>query len=182
MKHDPVRVLAISGSLRARSANTAVLEAARQLAPPGMEVVLYRGIADLPAFNPDHEHPDLALPPAAAELRARVAGAEALLISSPEYAHGIPGALKNLLDWLVGSVDFPGKPVALISVFERSLFVQPQLAEVLRTMSARLVPAEAVIVPIARRDMNAPAIAAHPGHAAQLQRALTGLLRSLASP
>jgi chromate reductase, NAD(P)H dehydrogenase (quinone) len=154
-----VRLLAISGSLRAGPSNRAVLDAARLLAPPGVDVVLYDGLGDLPAFNPDLDRPGLALPPAPSDLRARVADADALLVSSPEYAHGIPGSLKNLLDWLVGSVEFPGKPVTLVAASDRSVFAQTQLAEVLRTMSARLVPDEAVIVPLTSRAMDAAAIA-----------------------
>ncbi len=174
------RVLAISGSLRARSVNTAVLEAMQLLSPPAVVIHLYRALPTLPAFNPDDDRPDLPLPAPARDLRARVGEADALLISSPEYAHGIPGSLKNLLDWLVGSVEFPGTPVMLINASERSLFVQPQLAEVLRTMSARLVPEDGIVVPITTRDADAETIAADPRLATVLRGALARLLSSLA--
>lgn len=176
-------LLAISGSLRAGSSNSAVLEAARLVAPPGVDVVLYDGLADLPAFNPDLDRPGAPLPPAAHDLRARVGAADALLISSPEYAHGIPGSLKNLLDWLVGSVEFPGKPVTLVAASERSVFAQAQLAEVLRTMSARLIPEASVVVPVPGRAMEPAAIAADEELATILRGAISALLQSLgASP
>jgi NAD(P)H-dependent FMN reductase len=175
-----VRVLAISGSLRARSVNTSLLEAMQLLSPRGVVIDLYRSMANLPAFNPDDDRPDVAPPPAARDLRARVAEADALVISSPEYAHGIPGALKNLLDWLVGSVEFPGKPAMLVNASERSLFAQAQLAEVLRTMSARVVPRQAVLVPVTSREMDATGIAADRRLAVRLVEAMDELLRSLA--
>ncbi|HEY6841914.1 MAG TPA: NADPH-dependent FMN reductase, partial [Chthoniobacterales bacterium] len=106
-----MRILAISGSLRSISSNTTVLRAAQLLARPGVEVILYEGLGALPHFNPDldgDEPPQLVL-----ELRSAVGLASGLLISSPEYAHGVPGSLKNALDWLVASVEFPNKAVAL---------------------------------------------------------------------
>src|SRR5215470_1803516 len=108
-----LNILGISGSLRARSSNTALLEACARLAPAPVRVALYRDAQLLPHFNPDldSESP----PPAVGALRARVAAADALLIACPEYARGVPGCLKNLLDWLVGSVDVVGKPVAQLN-------------------------------------------------------------------
>src|SRR2546423_728666 len=101
-------LLGISGSLRADSANTRLLRAAVDLVPPGMELVLFDDLAKLPFFNPDldHDRP----PEPVQRFRQQVGSAAALVISSPEYAHGVPGALKNALDWLVASVEFPEKP------------------------------------------------------------------------
>jgi NAD(P)H-dependent FMN reductase len=175
-----MRILAISGSLRRGSSNAAVLEAAGLLAPPGARVELYDGLARIPAFDPDVEESG-DLPDEVRDLRARVGAADALLVSSPEYMHGMPGALKNLLDWLVGSVDFPGKPVSLVAASERSVYAQAQLAEVLRTMSARLVPDECVVVPLPSRAMDAEAIAADPALAALLSATIAAL-RAAATP
>ena len=171
-------LLAISGSLRAGSLNTAVLQAARRAAPPGVDVVLYEGLAELPAFNQDLEE-GRHLPSTVRALRAHVAAADGLLICSPEYAHGMPGALKNLLDWLVGSVDLPGKCVTLVAASERSLYAHAQLVEVLRTMSARLVPDGAVVVPISDRSMDATAIAGDPRLAGILRDMLTRVVRAV---
>lgn len=171
-------LLAISGSLREGSLNTAVFQAARSAAPPGVDVVLYEGLAELPAFNQDLEEGGH-LPSAVRALRAHVAAADGLLICSPEYAHGMPGALKNLLDWLVGSVDFPGKCVTLVAASERSLYAQAQLAEVLRTMNAHLVPDDVVVVPISDRSMDATAIAGDPRLAGILRDLLTRVVRAI---
>ena len=172
--HWVVRIFAVSGSLRRGSSNTAVLEAARLVAPSGVDVELYDGLARLPAFDPDVEESG-DLPVEVSDLRARVAAADALLVCSPEYMHGMPGSLKNLLDWLVGSVDFPGKLVTLLAASERSVYAQAQLAEVLRTMTARLIPEECVAVPLSSRAMDAEAIAADP----VLARTLRGAIEAL---
>jgi chromate reductase, NAD(P)H dehydrogenase (quinone) len=169
-----VLILAISGSLRRGSSNTAVLEAARLLAPDGVDVELYDGLARLPAFDPDVEESG-DLPDEVRHLRARIAAADALLVCSPEYMHGMPGSLKNLLDWTVGSVDFPGKLVTLLAASERSVYAQVQLAEVLRTMSARLVPDECVVLPLPSRSMDAAAIAADPALARTLRETIAAL-------
>jgi chromate reductase, NAD(P)H dehydrogenase (quinone) len=81
--------------------------------------------------------------------------ADGLLISSPEYAHGVPGVLKNALDWLVSSLEFPGKPVALINTSPRSVYVQASLAETLTTMSASLISDPSFVVPIPRNKPDA---------------------------
>src|ERR1700682_2784588 len=112
------RLLAISGSLRAASSNMALLQAACLLARPPLIVELYDGLALLPHFNPDLDT-DAAAPPVS-DLRARIRAADGLLISSPEYARGVPGSLKNALDWLVSAEDFAGKPVALFNASPRA--------------------------------------------------------------
>jgi NAD(P)H-dependent FMN reductase len=93
-------VLLISGSLRSRSTNSAVLRTARSVAPEGVVADLYDGLAGLPPFNPDDDvepgHP------AVSELRRRIREADAVLFSTPEYAGGLPGSFKNLLDWTIG--------------------------------------------------------------------------------
>jgi NAD(P)H-dependent FMN reductase len=167
----PTRILAISGSLRAASTNTALLRAAALVAPEGVEVTLYEGLAGLPPFNPDLDQ-EGGVPCAPAKLRRQVAAADGLLIACPEYAHGVPGAFKNALDWLVGDLDFPGKPVALLNAAPRARHAQAALAETLRTMSARLVSEAPLSVPVPNRDPDPAAIVADPQRAATLRAAL----------
>ncbi len=94
------RITAISGSLRAASSNGTIVRAAAPLAPTGILVDAYVGLSSLPHFNPDldRELGDARLPAAVRALREQLAAAGALLIASPEYAHGVPGSLKNALD------------------------------------------------------------------------------------
>ncbi|MCG7394276.1 NAD(P)H-dependent oxidoreductase [Microvirga sp. ACRRW] len=145
-----MHLLALSGSLRAGSFNTSALRALQKLAPGGVAVEFYEGIGALPHFNPDVEMS--ALPESVADLRWQVAAADGVVIACPEYAHGIPGAFKNALDWLVGCENFPGKPVMLINTAPRASHAQAQLAEILKTMSARMVPEAGVTVDLREAD------------------------------
>lgn len=133
-----MKILAISGSLRTKSSNILLLQAAAQLAPEEMSVALYQGLGELPHFNPDLDSE--LLPEKVKELRALLAAVDGVLISSPEYAHGIPGSLKNALDWLVSDVEFAGKRVVLInSSAGDAAHLTAQLTEVLKTMSAQIL-------------------------------------------
>ena len=131
-----MRVLAISGSLRAASINSALLRATARLAPRGIEVRVYPEIRALPLFNPDLE---AKVPFEVSSLREAVAAADALIFASPEYAHGVTGVIKNTLDWLVSLEPFAYKPVAIFSASPRSQYADPALRETLQTMSASIV-------------------------------------------
>jgi chromate reductase len=128
-----MKVLAISGSLSASSSNGAILRAASRVMAPGTEIAIYDGLASLPHFSPDIDVDPL--PESVAAFRARINAADGLMICSPEYAHGIPGTLKNALDWLVSSQESIGKPMLLISASPSgAVFAHAHLLEVLRTM------------------------------------------------
>ena len=172
-----MKILTISGSLRARSSNTELLRAAQLVADPSWSFDHYDGIALLPHFNPDLDFDGATPPEPVRDLRARVAAADALLISSPEYAHGVPGSLKNALDWLVSDAAMIGKPIALLNASARSTFAHPQLAETLRTMSARPVDDASLVMPLDGRRLDAAGIAADPALAPLLEGALDALVR-----
>jgi NAD(P)H-dependent FMN reductase len=149
---EPVSILAISGSLRARSSNTALLRAAVAVAPAGVVITLYDGLATLPHFNPDD---DAGEPPETVRnLRARIGATDGLLFCSPEYAHGVPGSLKNALDWLVSSIEFPHKPVALVNASSMATHAQASLVETLTLMTARIVTEACVTIPVSRGDVD----------------------------
>ena len=182
MTADFMQILPISGSLLPGASNTTLLEAASLLAPPGVGINLYDGLGSLPHFNPDLDRPDAeGLPYAVADLRKRVGNASGVLISSPEYAHGIPGSFKNLLDWLVGSVEFPGKPVALLNTSSLSIHAPAQLREVLTTMNSRLVPEASVTIPIGRQR-DVAAILADTELVTAIGAALTAFVDAIARP
>jgi Predicted flavoprotein len=172
------RILAIAGSLRAHSSNGTILQAAAQVAPPGVIVEIYDGLSMLPHFNPDLDRAldDPLLPAAVHALRAAVERADAIIISSPEYAHGVPGSLKNALDWLVGGSEMVEKPVALWNTAPHATHAQASLAETLRTMSVRLV-AEASLS-LALRGQDVAAIIANEEVRAHLVAALRALGQS----
>ena len=170
----PLRLLAISGSLRARSSNTSLLRLAIEVAPDDMQIVMYDGLASLPHFNPDD---DIDVPPAPVlDLRARVGEADGLLICSPEYAHGVPGSLKNALDWLVASVELPHKPVALLNASPWATHAQASLVETLTVMSTQVVHEASATIPVARGDVAADGTIA----SAEIRRALRDALAAFA--
>ena len=172
------RVLCLSGSLRRASSNTAALQAARQLAPSTIDLELYEGLGALPLFNPDDEM--MAVPASVSALREAVGRADALLIACPEYAHGVPGAFKNLLDWLVGSLEFPGKPVLLLNTAARgSYHAQEALAEILVTMSAQLLAPQPVLVALPGAGCSAAQVLVSAERCAELQAALDVLAEAL---
>jgi NAD(P)H-dependent FMN reductase len=170
-----VLILTISGSLRARSSNTELLRAAQLVADPSWTFDHYEGLASLPHFNPDLDFEGAAPPEPVRDLRARIAAADALLICSPEYAHGVPGSLKNALDWMVSDAAMIGKPIGLLNASARSTIAHPQLAETLRTMSATIVEGASIVVSLDGRRLDAAGIAADPALAAPLRRALEAL-------
>jgi chromate reductase, NAD(P)H dehydrogenase (quinone) len=141
----------------------------------GVVVSIYRGLASLPPFNPDVDNETPAV--AVAEFRSALRECDALLISSPEYAHGVPGVLKNALDWVVGSGELIEKPVAVINASQRATHARASLMETLRTMSARVVEDASITLPLDGRRLGPDEILADP----ELVRALGSALASLAS-
>lgn len=173
-----IELLLVSGSLRAVSSNGAVLDAVAALAPPHVHVTRYDGLADLPAFNPDLDGEGAVPPPAVARWRGMVASADAVVICSPEYAHGVPGALKNALDWLVSGPDVPGLPVAVVNATTRNHHAHDSLLETLRTMSATVVEAASVRLPLGPGQRTAEAILADPAVSAMLTAGLAALIEA----
>jgi NAD(P)H-dependent FMN reductase len=165
-----MKLLAISGSLRANSSNAAVLDALVLLAPPDLEIARFQGLGELPHFNPDL---DTDAPPIeVAELRRLVGACDGLVVSSPEYAHGIAGSFKNGLDWLVRSLEFPGKPIGIINAAPRASHAEAQLREILKTMSARLIDDAMLTLPIQGSGLDAAGIAGREELAAPLRQML----------
>jgi NAD(P)H-dependent FMN reductase len=176
------RILAVSGSLRAASSNGTIVRVAQRVAPDGIHVDLYHGLASLPHFNPDldRELDDPRLPEVVRALRREVATVDALVISSPEYAHGVPGSLKNFLDWLVGGAEMVDKHVALWSTAPHAIHAQASLAETLRTMTAVLVTEAGLAISLDGRTDDAE-VAADAQVAAPIVQALNALRRMAAA-
>ena len=146
-----MRILAISGSLQRKSGNSLLLELAKSRAPADVEVVLFDGIRQLPHFDPDIEA-NGAPPAAVVAWRTAIADADALLIAAPEYGHSLPGALKNGIDWVIGSGELESKLVAItaaVPAVERGRLGLKALADTLGAVSAQILGGE----PIARGPM-----------------------------
>ena len=142
-----VKILAISGSLNAASSNSGLLRLLRAAAPAD-DVVLYEMLDDIPHFSPDRDRG--VAPPAVAALRRELRDVDAVLIATPEYAGGMPGVLKNALDWLVGSGDLYGKRAVVVSAApsaERGHHARQSLELTLRMQGAQVCDSFTVPVP-----------------------------------
>lgn len=167
-----MNILALSGSLRAASINTALLRATQRLALTGMSVTLYEGLGGLPLFNPDREPSP---PTAVSAFRTAVASADALIIASPEYAHGVTGTIKNALDWLVSFEPFASKPVAVFNASPRAHHADDALRETLRTMAAVVVEPASITVPLLGSGLDEDGMVATMPVAACIRDALAAL-------
>ena len=176
-------VLAISGSLRGGSHNTHLLGATQGLLPAGTELEVFSRLAELPPYSEDEEH---AMPPAVAALKAAIAGADAVLIATPEYNGSIPGQLKNALDWVSrppAASPLRGKPAAVVGASTGlfgAVWAQAELRKVLRTIGARVVDRELPIAQ-AQETLGADGLPRDPAAREQLE-AILGELLELARP
>ncbi|WP_416305055.1 NADPH-dependent FMN reductase [Neptunicella sp. SCSIO 80796] len=170
MKHK--NILAISGSLRQHSYNSAALQALSYLAPAQINIRIYSQMDQLPLFNPDLEDQPI---PALQNLRNALSGADALIIASPEYAHGISGPMKNTLDWLVSGEEFVNMPVMLVNTSPRATHAQASLREVITTMSGNIIESACVAIPLLGSELDCQGIIDQPQIAAALRHALDKL-------
>jgi chromate reductase, NAD(P)H dehydrogenase (quinone) len=154
---EQVRVLLVSGSTRPGSSNTRALQALHGRVWPGVTAVLYESLRDLPDFVPGTDPQ----PRAVRDLLDRIASADAVLSSTPEYAGGLPGSLKNLLDWKVGGGQLSGEPVAWLDVVNpgRGGGAHAQLRTVLGHVGARVLAR--VHLTLASDPGDAAAVAVH---------------------
>lgn len=172
-----MRILAISGSLRASSTNTALVRAIVALAPPHMEIIIYDGLADLPHFSPDLD--DDNAPPSVKDLRNQLQAADGVLICTPEYAFGVPGSLKNMLDWTVSSGDLWDKPVAAISaspLWSGGDKAHASLLLTLKALGANVPEGAKLMIPTVGKKLNANGEVSDP----ETTLALKSLLDALA--
>jgi chromate reductase, NAD(P)H dehydrogenase (quinone) len=151
-----MKILAISGSLRDRSSNTALLQAIAGLIPDGASLAIYDRLGSLPFFNPDidDDHP----PDAVKDWRTRLRDANGVIICTPEYAYGIPGVLKNALDWIVSSGEFMHKPTAVISASpspDGGKKANASLVQTLEAMMAEITAGATLAIPAISAKLNA---------------------------
>jgi len=174
-----MKIVMISGSLRAASSNTALVRALIATAPAGMDAVLYDGLASLPHFSPELE---ASLPDTVQHLRIVLASADGVLICTPEYAFGIPGSLKNALDWLVSSGELWQKPVAVLSASPSALGGEKAHAALSLTLSAlevEVVEAASLQIPFVSTKLNAAKEVSDPATLAALEASLAALIAAV---
>jgi chromate reductase, NAD(P)H dehydrogenase (quinone) len=171
-------VLAISGSLRAGSTSTAVLRTAKHVAPTGVSVTAFEGLATLPPFNPDDDVDPL--PAAVQTLRAACGAADSLLLSVPEYAGALPGSFKNLLDWTVGGTELSRMPVGWINVSVSptgAVAAHEELRRVLGFVEADVVDAACADIAVPRAAVGDDGLVTEDA----LRKRVVDVLRALAA-
>ena len=174
-----MRILAISGSLRAASSNSRVVAALALLDVPGVTVAVAQGLGDLPHFNPDL---DVEPAPAAVEaFRAQVLAADGLILCSPEYAHGVAGVMKNGLDWLVSVIGVYEKRPAILNTAARAHHAVAHMRDNLNVMTCGVVEEASITLPSMSADLTVAQIAADPAFAGPLTTALQALAHAIAA-
>ncbi|MGO9452064.1 MAG: NADPH-dependent FMN reductase [Candidatus Binataceae bacterium] len=172
-----MKILAISGSLGCKSSNTELLRAAQRLCGGDAEVVIYEGLRDIAPFDPDLEED--AAPQPVKDFRASIRSADGVLISSPEYAHGVSGVLKNALDWTVLTGDLYEKPAAVFNASQVATIALESLKEILRTAGAKLIDGASIMVPLMGRKLDAAGLVADAEIAGTLRAAMESFVRGI---
>jgi chromate reductase len=172
-----LNILAISGSLRSGSSNHNILKYLASLIPGDINYTIYDGLALIPPFEPglDNETP----PAPVLALRQLLASANAVIICTPEYAFGVPGQLKNMLDWLVSSSSLVDKPVSLITASSSGQYAHPSLLLTLGALSANLIEGASVLISFIRAKMDADGNITDGDTANSLKDVLNNLLKTL---
>jgi chromate reductase, NAD(P)H dehydrogenase (quinone) len=177
------KLLLISGSLRGGSTSSATLRTAAALTPEGVEVEIYDGMGRLPHFNPDDDPADgVGLHGEVAALRAALGDADAILLSTPEYAGALPGSFKNLLDWTVGGGQMSGMPTAWINVSGAAApsggaDAHDSLRKVLGFTGSTIVEDAVLRLPLSRDDVGADGLITPP----EARDQIVATLRALAA-
>ncbi len=142
-------ILALPGSLRESSSSNHILKAMIPLVPPDVSIEIFQGIGDLPHFNDPKDAPEKVI-----DFRRKVAAANAVLICTPEYAFGVPGSLKNALDWLVGSGELIDKPVGLVTASSQGEKGHAALLLILSAISAKVIPDATLLISFVRSRLD----------------------------
>jgi chromate reductase, NAD(P)H dehydrogenase (quinone) len=175
-----MKILAVSGSLRPQSSNTAILQAVVELASDAIDVHIYDGISHLPYFNPDLDREDALAP--VLNWRRQLQNTDGIIFCTPEYAHGIPGVLKNALDWVVSSGEFMHKPTAVISASPSSTGgdkANASLVQTLQVMMADIPTGSVLCIPTISAKFNNHRKLTDPAISVALRSLLDALAHSI---
>jgi chromate reductase len=144
-----IKILAIPGSLRQNSSSNYILKAILSVAPEDLIIEVYEGVGNLPHFNDPEETPEMVM-----DFREKLKQSDAVLICTPEYAFGIPGSLKNAIDWTVASGDFVDKPVGLVTASSQGEKGHAALQLVLTAISATVIDGATLLIPFVRSKLD----------------------------
>ncbi|MGC4099934.1 NADPH-dependent FMN reductase [Ferruginibacter sp.] len=170
------KIFAISGSTRKNSSNANLLKAIAFLYKEELDCNIFEGLADLPQFNPDNTDNEI---PAVDHFRKQISDADAVIICTPEYAHGVPGSLKNAIDWCVSTNEFSNKPTALITASTDGRAGHAALLETLRTIEAKNVDQLQLLVQFVRTKINADNTITDEATLAAIKKIVAGLIATI---
>lgn len=146
------KVIAISGSTRKNSINHSLINAIVDLSAASLDISVFDGIGNLPQFNPDNDGESVTKE--VSDFRQQLNNAEGVIICTPEYAHGVPGTLKNAIDWTISSSSFPHKPTMLITASTGGNYGHKALLETLKAIEAKSVDNLQLVIPFAKTKIN----------------------------
>jgi len=145
-------ILAISGSTRSKSTNAQLISAVSKLLSDKTEIIVYNDLARLPHFNPDDDHENVS--PYVSQFRNLLRVADGVMICTPEYAMGLPGSLKNALDWTVSSMEFSGKPVMAITASLSGEKAHQSLMDTLKIIEAKNIDELQLLIQYAKSKFS----------------------------
>lgn len=177
-----MKILAVSGSTRKRSSNLNLIKAISNLTADIYDIHVFEGLTGLPQFNPDLDNEDA--PPTVADFRKQLRAADGILICTPEYAAGVPGALKNAIDWTVSSMEFSKRPVALITASLAGLLAHQSLLGTLLIIESRITEDTQLVISGIKVKVNDEGKITDPATLEQVNkliRSFTAMIREDAS-
>jgi NAD(P)H-dependent FMN reductase len=167
-----MKILALPGSLRANSSSNVILKAMVAMIPSSVEVEIYGGIGTLPHFNDAATAPDTV-----EDFRSKISTSDVVLICTPEYAFGVPGSLKNALDWTVASGEFIDKPVGLVTASSNGEKGHAALLLILEALSAKIIEGATLLISFVRAKVDKGNVK-DPGVTASLHEVILSLTQS----
>jgi chromate reductase, NAD(P)H dehydrogenase (quinone) len=147
------KIVAISGSTRINSTNHRLINAIAELSKDTFNIEIYNSIGHLPQFNPDNDKENLSKE--VLHFRQLLNKADGIMICTPEYAHGVPGSLKNAIDWTVGTGEFSNKPTMLITASTDGKYGHQSLLETLQVIEAKNTQDLQLLIPFASTKVSA---------------------------
>ncbi|WP_212003195.1 NADPH-dependent FMN reductase [Chitinophaga sp. HK235] len=169
-----LNILAISGSTRQQSSNHQLIKAVASLAADVAHVEVFEGLTNIPHFNPDIDHDN---PPAeVVAFRRRLREADAVLICTPEYAIGVPGTLKNAIDWTVSSMELSRKPVALITAGTSGFKAHESLLGTLLIIESNIATTAQIVISGVKTKINQDGIITDTATLEKVQQLIASLV------
>jgi chromate reductase len=175
-----IKILAICGSTRSKSSNHNLIKAITALSAATFSISTYEGLVDLPQFNPDLDLNKEDAPAAVADFRKQLEDADGVLICTPEYAIGVPGTLKNAIDWTVSSMEFSKKPVVLITAGTSGVHAHKSLLGTLLIIESKITADTQLIVSSVKTKVNDEGKITDPGTLDQVNKLIQSFTRVIA--